>query len=150
VNAFENWCALRGVSALPARPATVAEFVTECYPLGVDRVWRILQEVSRAHRRQGVADPTMGPPVSLAMNELSRIEPPRSWPAGMKRRFLELPYDLQVYVNVREAERDRAVRQAQNAASASRKGKPNAKSKTDATAANPAANAAREDHATAR
>lgn len=119
--AFERWCVLTGVIALPAPPAAVAAFIKECGTLGADRVWQALQEVSRAHRQHGYADPTLGGPAAQAMNELSQIEPPRSWPKEARQRFLSLPYDLQLYTVRREAERDRAVNRAQNAAAAARK-----------------------------
>lgn len=79
--------------------------------------------ISEAHTSAGLADPTAGAWVSAAVNEVSRIRAPRSWPKEGRRRFYALPYDVQLYVNHREAQRDRAVRLAQNAAAkAAKKG----------------------------
>jgi hypothetical protein len=120
VTTFENWCALRNAPAFPARPADIADFVSDCAPLGIAKVWPAIVEISRAHTRAGLADPTLGGWVASAINEVAKVEPPRSWPGDQKHRFRELPYDLQVFVAAREADRDKAVRRAQNDAAAPR------------------------------
>jgi hypothetical protein len=48
-------------------------------------------------------------------------EPPKSWTKEAKLRFLELPADLQAYLVIREKQRDREVRRAQNEAADARK-----------------------------
>lgn len=123
MTAFANWCMLKGIAPLPAPPAAVAAFIADCTLLGAECVWQSLQEVSRAHVDHGYADPTLGGPAALAMNALSSIEPPRSWAKEERHLFYALPFDLQKYIVEREAQRDRAVRRAQNAAAtAARKG----------------------------
>jgi len=113
---FENWCALNDVPSLPARPADVARFVTVCEPLGMEKIWPMIEEISRAHYVRGLADPTLGGWVSVAVNEIAKIDPPRSWPKDKKARFATLPYDLQVYLSRHEAQRDKEVRRAQSEA----------------------------------
>jgi hypothetical protein len=54
-------------------------------------------------------------PVSIA-----KIDPPRSWPDPLKARFRSLPYDLQVYVEKHERDREKTVRRAQNEAAQAR------------------------------
>jgi len=74
------------------------------------------------HASMGLADPTLGGPAAVAMSAIAAIPPPRSWPQRFKDRFGELPYDIQAYLAAHEAQRERALRRAQNeAASASRK-----------------------------
>lgn len=107
---------LNNVQPVPATPAIVARFVADVAPWGMEKIWPIVQEISRAHYTIGLADPTLGGPVAAAINQIAQIDAPRSWPADQKRRFLTLPYDLQVYVSEREAQRDKEVRRAQNAA----------------------------------
>jgi len=68
----------------------------------------------------GLADPTLGGVVTEAVSDLAGIDPPRSWPAAHKQRFKSLPYDLQVYVGTHEAQRERALRRAQNEAARAR------------------------------
>jgi len=48
------------------------------------------------------------------------VDPPRSWPDGNRQRFKSLPYDLQVYVAAHEAQREKALRRAQNEAANAR------------------------------
>jgi hypothetical protein len=99
----------------------------------MEEIWPMLQEISRAHYLIGLADPTQGGPVSAAVNEIAKIEPPRSWPKEHKLRFTSLPYDVKRYVAAHEAERDKVVRRAQNDAALARQGKPPAKAHNGTT-----------------
>lgn len=122
---FGNWCALNGINSLPVPPQIVARFVADIAPLGIVKVWPEVQDISRAHYTIGLADPTLGHPVTTAVNAISGIVPPRSWDKDHKSRFMSLPYDVQLYVNEREAQRDKAVRQAQQRAAEIVKGETN-------------------------
>lgn len=117
---FTKWCELNGVSACPTAPADVARFVTDCAALGIERLWPAVQEISRMHVALGLADPTLGGVAAAAINEVANIAPPRSWPGEHKQRFKTLPYDLQQYVSVHEAQRDKVIRRAQNEAANAR------------------------------
>ena len=111
---FENWCVLKGVRPFPAAPQDVADFISDCAPLGIKQIWPMVGEISQAHYLKGLADPTLGDPVSAVVNDIAEIAPPRSWPKEHKPRFLALPYDLQVYVAAHEAQREKVVRRAQS------------------------------------
>lgn len=113
---FTKWCELNGLSPCPAAPADVARFVSDCASLGIERLWPAVQEVSRLHTSIGLADPTLGGAATAVIGELSRIDPPRSWPDRQKQRFRSLPYDVQAYIAGHEAQRDKALRRAQNEA----------------------------------
>jgi hypothetical protein len=115
---FARWCELNEVLPFPTPPAVVAKFASDCAALGIERLWPAVQEISRAHVAQGFADPTLGGVAAAAISEVAGIAPPRSWPADRKERFKSLPYDLQVYVAAHEAQREKALRRAQNAAAA--------------------------------
>jgi hypothetical protein len=117
---FVRWCELNGVSWCPAAPADVARFVGDCAPLGIERVWPAVQDISKAHAALGLADPTLGGAAAAAIRDVARIDPPRSWPDDRKLRFRSLPYDLQVYVAAHEAQREKALRRAQNEAASAR------------------------------
>ena len=132
---FEKWCALNGVKAHGASPTIIARFVKDIAPLGISRVWRTNQEISRAHYVVGLADPTLGGPVAAAINEISRIAPPRSWPKEEQIRFLTLPYDIQLVISIREADRDKQIRQMQNECSKPKKESEHASTETTADAA---------------
>lgn len=114
---FVKWCELNGLSPCPATPAHVARFVADCASIGIERLWLAVEEISRLHTSIGLADPTLGGAAAAAISDLAGIDPPRSWPADHRQRFRALPYDLQVYVAAREAQRDKALRRAQNEAS---------------------------------
>src|SRR5206468_7106265 len=101
-------------------PAHVARFVVDCAPLGIERLWPAIQEISRLHVSVGLADPTLGSVAAKAISDLAGIDPPRSWPVAHKQCFKSLPYDLQVYVAAHEAQRERALRRAQNEAASAR------------------------------
>jgi hypothetical protein len=143
---FVKWCELNGLSPCPAAPVHVARFVVDCAPLGVERLWPAIQDISRLHVSIGLADPTLGGVAAEAISDLAGIDPPRSWPAGHKQRFKSLPYDLQVYVAAHEAQREKALRRAQNEAANARrkpaacpksKTHPNEESKSDENDAHP-------------
>jgi hypothetical protein len=117
---FVKWCELNGLSPCPAAPAHVARFVVDCAPLGIERLWPAIQDISRLHVSVGLADPTLGGVAAGAISDLAGIDPPRSWPAGHKQRFRSLPYDLQAFVASHEAQREKALRRAQNEAANAR------------------------------
>jgi hypothetical protein len=118
---FGKWCIQRGVRSLPAAPIHVAAFVRDCEPNApIEKIWEAVQEVSQSHLSNGIADPTAGGIVAETINGIAKIEPPRSWPDPLKARFKSLPYDLQVYVEKHERDREKAVRRAQNEAAQAR------------------------------
>ena len=117
---FARWCELNGICFCPAAPAAIAKFVTDCGSLGIKQLWPAVQQISTAHTSLGLADPTLGGAVASAVNDVGGIDPPRSWPNERKQRFKSLPYDLQVYVAAHEAQREKALRRAQNEAASAR------------------------------
>lgn len=117
---FAKWCELNGVIACPAAPASVARFVTDCAALGMSRLWPAVQDISRMHVSLGLADPTLGGAAASAISAIAAVSPPRSWPGPFKQRFAELPYDIQSHLAAHEAQRERALRRAQNDAASAR------------------------------
>jgi hypothetical protein len=117
---FTKWSELNGVSACPAAPGAVARFVSDCAALGIERMWLAVQEISKMHVELGYADPTLGGLVAAAIDKISGISPPRSWPNDHKFRFKSLPYDLQLYVVAHERRREQVIRRAQNEAASAR------------------------------
>jgi hypothetical protein len=107
---FQKWCSLRGESAIPASPTIIGRFIKDVSALGIDRVWPAVLEISRAHYIIALPDPTLSFPVTTAINELSGIKPPRSWPDPAKQRFLTLPFDIQSILLKRQDDYDREVK----------------------------------------
>jgi hypothetical protein len=132
---WSKWCALRGEQAIPASPTIIARFIADISPLGIDRVWPEILQISRAHYTVGLPDVTNSFPVANAINELSKLEPPRSWPAAEKPRFLTLPYDIQLTISKREADRDKQIRTMQNEFAKLKKETENARTATIADTA---------------
>jgi hypothetical protein len=123
---FLAWCAANGVRPFPAAVSDVARFVTEFAHLPADLIHAELVALDQEHEALLYAPPGKARAVADAFNAAHPIEPPRSWPDKQKRRFFELPHDLQMFIAEREVDRDKAVRRAQNAAAAvTRKGRTN-------------------------
>src|SRR5262249_8853301 len=104
---FVKWCELNGVASCPAAPATVARFVNDCASLGIERLWPAVQQISKMHTCLGLADPTLGGMVAVAISRIAGISPPRSWPDANKERFRSLPYDVQAHVACHDTRRER-------------------------------------------
>lgn len=117
---FVKWCELNGMAPCPASPATVARFVRDCASLGIEPLWAAVQQISKMHVSLGLADPTLGGVPAAAISEIAGLAVPRSWPDRYKARFKSLPYDVQAYVASHEAQRERALRRAQNEAASLR------------------------------
>jgi hypothetical protein len=118
---FVRWCELNNLVPCPATPASVARFAGDCAALGTSPLWAAVQEISRMHTSLGLADPTLGSPAAEAISAVAALAPPRSWPDRFKERFRALPYDIQVYLEAHEAQRERALRRAQNEAASARR-----------------------------
>lgn len=79
--AFADWCRDNGRAALPATPATVAEYVDARYAAGSApaSIRRYVASVGFMHRAAGVADPTKAEVAKLALKRMGRA-------AGTDRR----------------------------------------------------------------
>ena len=121
--AFGKWCVVHGFRSLPASPVHVAAFITESGAAltPVETVWQMVRAVSEAHIAQGLADPTVGGPVARAMNSVSKIGPPGSWPKDHWPRFFDLPFDLQQYLLERDKDQRREIGRAHREAAEARK-----------------------------
>lgn len=113
---FQNWCALNNVQPAPMAPHVVARFLADIAPLGIDKVWPAVQEISRLHYTVGLADPTLGHPVATKVSEIAEIVPPRGWTKQFKERFKTLPYDVQLYILGRDRTQEAELRRAQQEA----------------------------------
>lgn len=116
---FKSWCERNDITPYPARPASVAYFILDNRVLGIEALQKVVESISAVH--DGIADPTLSPAVSAALDHVAPIEPPRSWPKEHKARFLALPRDLQMYVGAHEERREKEIRRAHNAADVARK-----------------------------
>lgn len=119
-NMFGRWATVRKFPVLPTMPAYVAEFVRDTYPAAtIEILIGATEEVSRLHTGNGLADPVTCE-VTTVFQGIRAIAAPRSWPAEQKARFLQLPYGLQSFFAEHEAQREKQIRRAQNAAALAR------------------------------
>jgi hypothetical protein len=118
---FARWACLRGGQPVPASPADVANFITDITSLGIEKILRAVDDISRAHFLRGLADPTLGPPVSMLLSELAKIEPPRAWPKEQKAEFARLQPDMQKFIAEFFKRQDVVVKRAMQEASDARK-----------------------------
>jgi hypothetical protein len=111
---FERYCALHGHQPYGATNETVARFVADIAPMGIEQVWEALREVSRSHYVHNLFDPTLGETVAAALNNIAKVDPPRSWPKDLHERFKMLPHEIQHWLARRQAADDRLIRNLQN------------------------------------
>jgi hypothetical protein len=138
---WQQWCDGRKIASLPALPAAVAVFALNNAALG-DRLEKVIASISIVHQDRGLADPTLSPVVTAALNQvLGPLEPPSGWPKARKADFDRLNREMQKFIVAHERQIVTEMRRAQNeAASAKRKEKhseqeqPTAAPGTDRTA----------------
>jgi hypothetical protein len=116
-NAFGKFCAANGLCALPALPGHLAEFAAWALKeVPLETVLAAVLNVGRAHVSVGLADPC----TEQVWAAFPKVDPPRSWPKAHKASFARLPYDLQMYLSVHEAQRDKEVRRSHEEAAKAR------------------------------
>ena len=113
---FLAWAKEKCVRACPARPSVVAAYVLHEHGLGTpaQQILAILEAVTAFHDHHGQPNPSATAVVRLALDDVIRIEPPRSWPKEDKVLFATLPPDIRDVIARREQERDASLRRKQN------------------------------------
>jgi hypothetical protein len=115
---FGKWCEAKSVRQCAAKPKTVAAFVLDQHALGasVQNILAMLEAIEVLHDSyHGLSNPTRAAVVRAALDQIVRADPPRSWPKEEKAEFARLPPDIRYIIAKREQERDRALRNGQNA-----------------------------------
>jgi hypothetical protein len=121
LSAFFNWCQVKNVRSFPAGPASIAQFILENASLGIDAISEVVDHIADVHEAAGLANPIATWIVSEALDRVSsETEAPRSWPKEHKWRFHQLDCILRRYLVRHDAQREKTVRQAQNAAALAR------------------------------
>ncbi|MCS3517070.1 hypothetical protein [Bradyrhizobium elkanii] len=107
---FHNWCRLMGHHPLPAAPLTVAAFIGDQGGLKPDLLSAEVAAIDEQHQALGYAPPGRSDVALKAFAAVHPVEPPRSWTNAEKQRFLQLPYDLQLVMSRREADREKELK----------------------------------------
>jgi hypothetical protein len=111
---FSKWCNARGVRYCPARPATVAVFVSEHADKGSDYILDSILAIEHLHDIHGFANPVATEVVRRTIVSIVKVEPPRSWPGADKALFARLPIDVRAAIARREHQRETFIRRLQN------------------------------------
>jgi hypothetical protein len=113
---FVQWCSSVGVRHVPAAPATCATYILNQAKVGVapERIAAEAQAIEKLHDQCNLANPLQTRAARLALDQVLKIEPPRSWPKEEKAMFAHLPVQIRHIITARENDRERALRRAQN------------------------------------
>ena len=120
---FVAFCKSHNVRHCPARPATCAAFAKAEAANGRDPqgIVSLLAAVELLHNYHGLSNPTKTAVVAAALDQIIKIEPPRSWAKEDRAEWALLPPDIRQAIARREEQRDQALRLAQNRLAEERK-----------------------------
>jgi hypothetical protein len=113
---FLKWTEAKGVRSLPAKPGTVAAWILDATDLGmsVANVLAILDAVEQAHSASGLSNPVRCSLPRLALEQIIKVDPPRSWPIQQKAEWGLLPIEIRAAITERENQRCTALRRKMN------------------------------------
>jgi hypothetical protein len=113
---FSKWCAVKQCRRLPAKPTTIAAYVLEQDALGhpAQQIISVLDAIALAHDHHSLPNPTQTAIVSAALDQVVKVEPPRSWRPEERAEWSRVPPGIRHAIARRESDRDKALRQAQN------------------------------------
>jgi hypothetical protein len=113
---FEKWCAEKSVRRLPAKPWTVAAFILHEIANGrdVQGCLALLAAIAEVHDAHSLSNPCATAVVNQVLDQIVKVDPPRSWPAADKAEFARLPPTIREIIAKRENDRDREVRRKFN------------------------------------
>jgi hypothetical protein len=114
------WAASKSVRKCPAKPHVVAVFVTEQNRLGAgaQHILATIEAITALHDHHGLSNPCATAVVNAALDQILKVEPPRSWGREERAEWVKLPPRVREAITRRERDRDLAVRRAQNKAAA--------------------------------
>jgi hypothetical protein len=122
---FVQFCRERKVRYCPASPFVVSAYVLWLMSMGVSGINKMLHAIEELHDLNGRANPVQTHVVKVVLGELVSKEPPgpppRSWTKAEQLSWATLPSDVRSAIARREADREKELRRAQNAAAAKRK-----------------------------
>jgi hypothetical protein len=135
LNPFIEWCAKQGVRHCVAKPAVVAQYLTENLLLGEEFAFNTLKAIEALHDFYSQPSPARTQLVHAVLAKIIELPAPRSWKREAQTLWPALPPDIRWELTRREKDRDREVRERQNEAAELRH-KLNAQTKTTETKPN--------------
>jgi hypothetical protein len=120
---FVQWCGSIGVRHLPAAPTTCAMYILNQAKVGIapERIAAEAQAIELLHDQCGLANPMQTRAARFALEQVLKIEAPRSWPKEEKAMFMHLPVQIRNIILTREIDRERNLRRGQNEIAEQRK-----------------------------
>ncbi len=90
---FEKFCSERSVRQLPAKPWTVSAFILHEIANGrdVQGCLALLAAIEAVHDSHSLSNPTATAIVRATLNQIIKIEPPRSWAKDEKAEWAKAP-----------------------------------------------------------
>jgi len=128
LNPFIRWCRQSGVRHCPAKPTTVAVFISE-QEYRAEPVETLLA-IERLHDIHNLPNPVTTAVVRAALASIIDFEPPRSWSLQEKAKFIEIPAEAREIIARRTKQRETELRRVQNELAELRK-KTNVESKNN-------------------
>jgi hypothetical protein len=120
------------VHHLPATPATCAAFILSQHKVGfaAERIAGEARAIELLHDHYGLANPLQTRAARWALEQVLKIEAPRSWPKEEKEMFAHLPTQIRNIIANREQNREKTLRQLQNETARIRRLQADAETKT--------------------
>ena len=85
-------------------------------PNNGNNILTVIEAIEQIHDYHALSNPTRTAPVRAALDQIIKVEPPRSWPSQDKANFARLPTEIRQIISKRETAREKELRRAQNAA----------------------------------
>jgi hypothetical protein len=113
---FVQFCSSVGARHLPAAPTTCAMYILNQAKVGIapERIAAEAQAIELLHDQYNLANPRQTRAARFALEQVLKVEPPRSWPKGEKAMFMHLPVQIRHVISNREKDRERTLRRGQN------------------------------------
>lgn len=120
---FGKWAASKQVRKCPAKPTTISAFCIEQHELGATAqvILAMLGAIEALHDFHSLSNPVRTAIVRAALEQIIKLDPPRSWPKEDKALFAQLDPQIRRVIARREADRDRELRRLQSKAAELRK-----------------------------
>jgi hypothetical protein len=111
---FVQFCSGKGLKNCPTTPDVVAAFVTALALFQSEQfIADALRAVELLHDQFNYSNPVATAAVRKAWSRIVAFDPPRAWTQEDKQLFKTASPPLMAIISRREAERDKALRQAQ-------------------------------------
>ena len=114
IEGFMAWCAKSGVRHCLARNWVVASYLNEHAHRGETFLVDAISAISALHDYHQLPNPAATQQVRAALDQIIKLDAPRSWTKAEKEMFCLLPVDIRGAINRRERHRETEVSRIRN------------------------------------